>query len=138
MDPQCNNHRLYAKGLASSDVKVNVQDNDGDRAFALRVLQAKLAVGESAASSRCLHGLRTSRCTPLTGKPLCAFLFRSKPSRVRFHARIRYHGDPWGNRTPVTGVRGRCLNRLTNGPHFPTGSSVCWCTIRDSNPGPTD
>ena len=26
-------------------------------------------------------------------------------------------GDPWGNRTPVTGVRGRCLNRLTNGPH---------------------
>ena len=25
-------------------------------------------------------------------------------------------GDPWGNRTPVTGVRGRCLNRLTNGP----------------------
>ena len=27
-------------------------------------------------------------------------------------------GDPWGNRTPVTGVRGRCLNRLTNGPYF--------------------
>ena len=25
-------------------------------------------------------------------------------------------GDPWENRTPVTGVRGRCLNRLTNGP----------------------
>ena len=28
------------------------------------------------------------------------------------------NGDPWGNRTPVTGVRGRCLNRLTNGPHI--------------------
>ena len=27
-------------------------------------------------------------------------------------------GDPWGNRTPVCGVRGRRLNRLTNGP-FP-------------------
>ena len=26
MGPQCNNHRLYVKGLASSDVKVNVQD----------------------------------------------------------------------------------------------------------------
>ena len=26
MDPQCNNHRLYVKGLASSDVKVNVQE----------------------------------------------------------------------------------------------------------------
>ena len=26
------------------------------------------------------------------------------------------NGDPCGNRTRVTGVRGRCLNRLTNGP----------------------
>ena len=26
-------------------------------------------------------------------------------------------GDPWGNRTPVTAVKGRCLNRLTNGPN---------------------
>ena len=25
-------------------------------------------------------------------------------------------GDPWGNRTPVIAVKGRCLNRLTNGP----------------------
>ena len=25
-------------------------------------------------------------------------------------------GDPCGNRTRVTGVRGRCLDRLTNGP----------------------
>ena len=24
--------------------------------------------------------------------------------------------DPWGNRTPVSAVRGRCLSRLTNGP----------------------
>ena len=42
---------------------------------------------------------------------------------------VKTLGDPWENRTPVTGVRGRCLNRLTNGP---------WCTFRDSNPGPTD
>ena len=27
-------------------------------------------------------------------------------------------GDPWENRTPVIGVRGRCLNRLTNGPYL--------------------
>ena len=26
-------------------------------------------------------------------------------------------GDPYGNRTHVCGVRGRRLNRLTNGPH---------------------
>ena len=28
-----------------------------------------------------------------------------------------FRGDPWGNRTPVTAVKGRCLNRLTNGPY---------------------
>ena len=28
-------------------------------------------------------------------------------------------GDPYGNRTHVCGVRGRRLNRLTNGPWFP-------------------
>ena len=27
-----------------------------------------------------------------------------------------YFGDPRGNRTPVTAVKGRCLNRLTKGP----------------------
>ena len=38
-------------------------------------------------------------------------------------------GDSWENRTPDAAVRGRSLNRLTNEP---------WCTIGDSNPGPTD
>ena len=41
----------------------------------------------------------------------------------------RKNGDPYRIRTDVNGVRGRCLNHLTNGP---------WCTFRDSNPGPTD
>ena len=41
----------------------------------------------------------------------------------------RKFGDPYRIRTDVNGVRGRCLNHLTNGP---------WCTFRDSNPGPTD
>ena len=62
-------------------------------------------------------------------------------------------GDPWENRTPDAGVRGRSLNRLTNGPynaelqHIKKNRSeqkyICpsreiWCTIGDSNPGPTD
>ena len=29
-----------------------------------------------------------------------------------------FFGDPWENRTPVCGVRGRRLDRLTNGPHL--------------------
>ena len=34
------------------------------------------------------------------------------------HQKVRaiFHGDPYGNRTHVTAVKGRCLNRLTNGP----------------------
>ena len=42
---------------------------------------------------------------------------------------LLFCGDPYRIRTDVNGVRGRCLNHLTNGP---------WCTFRDSNPGPTD
>ena len=56
----------------------------------------------------------------------------SIPTRVTFYARhllksaykeksstsceVELFGDPCGNRTHVNGVRGRCLNRLTNGP----------------------
>ena len=56
----------------------------------------------------------------------------SIPARVTFYARhllksaykeksttsneVVLFGDPCGNRTHVNGVRGRCLNRLTNGP----------------------
>ena len=29
---------------------------------------------------------------------------------------VSFSGDPYGNRTHVTAVKGRCLNRLTNGP----------------------
>ena len=48
-------------------------------------------------------------------------------------------GDPYGNRTRVTGVRGRCLNRLTNGPHFIKHSLInSKCATRDSNPRPAD
>ena len=39
-------------------------------------------------------------------------------------------GDPYRIRTDVNGVRGRCLNHLTNGPY--------WYTLRDSNPGHPD
>ena len=48
---------------------------------------------------------------------------------TKLHACQEENGDPYRIRTDVNGVRGRCLNHLTNGP---------WCTFRDSNPGPTD
>ena len=30
---------------------------------------------------------------------------------------LRRRGDPYGTRTHVTAVKGRCLNHLTNGPY---------------------
>ena len=57
----------------------------------------------------------------------------SIPARVTFYARhllkskykeksttsneVVLFGDPYGNRTHVTAVKGPCLNRLTNGPY---------------------
>ena len=66
------------------------------------------------------------------------FSSRSKPSRVRFptfycHFSLQFTllcaltGDSWGNRTPVAGVRGRSLNRLTNEP-FTRGQRLL-CSI---------
>ena len=58
--------------------------------------------------------------------PLDCFLCAAAHCPVRFLARDTrkntpaqagvFFGDPCGNRTHVNGVRGRCLNRLTNGP----------------------
>ena len=39
-----------------------------------------------------------------------------KRKRAFFSERSFSHGDPYGNRTHVTAVKGRCLDRLTNGP----------------------
>ena len=38
-----------------------------------------------------------------------------KRADAKASALLRF-GDPYGNRTHVTAVKGRCLNRLTNGP----------------------
>ena len=36
--------------------------------------------------------------------------------RIKQEECLLIYGDPWENRTPVCGVRGRRLDRLTNGP----------------------
>ena len=54
----------------------------------------------------------------------------------------RKSGDPYRIRTDVKGVRGLCLNHLTNGPHFLLFHQPkllkSWYTFRDSNPGHPD
>ena len=44
-----------------------------------------------------------------TSTPVCQELFSTQKD---------LNGDPYRIRTDVNGVRGRCLNHLTNGPHL--------------------
>ena len=46
-------------------------------------------------------------------KSICRYLIKQKSHLKRGDFLF---GDPYGNRTHVTAVKGRCLNRLTNGP----------------------
>ena len=81
---------------------------------------------------------------PLTSKldALCAAYANPAPSRYAWRMgsgfpygspkqnekaprmRCFRFGDPYGNRTHVFAVRGRCLNRLTNGPCLSSRSSI--------------
>ena len=49
--------------------------------------------------------------------------------RVAF-ATLFFVGDPYGNRTHVTAVKGPCLNRLTNGPKMVAGIGLEPMTYR--------
>ena len=67
------------------------------------------------------EGVAAAKTAASDTPPECLIeLFDSRPmsmkkSPVQKH-RGFFHGDPYGNRTHVTAVKGRCLNRLTNGP----------------------
>ena len=67
------------------------------------------------------HGLKSVHRTLFA--PVCGLVPASSiPTQLmkqkipmRKHRDFSF-GDPYGNRTHVTAVKGRCLNRLTNGP----------------------
>ena len=57
------------------------------------------------------HGLKTCH------RHVFLTAFRFPYSKKDTHRKVCvFFGDPYGNRTHVTAVKGRCLNRLTNGP----------------------
>ena len=58
------------------------------------------------------HGLKTVHRTVF----LTAFRFPYGSPKKALAFASAFFGDPYGNRTHVTAVKGRCLNRLTNGP----------------------
>ena len=48
---------------------------------------------------------------------MMAFYYLFRTDKKEAHKCVlRFSGDPYGNRTHVTAVKGPCLNRLTNGP----------------------
>ena len=52
--------------------------------------------------------------------------------------KLFFNGDPWENRTPVCGVRGRRLDRLTNGPlRLVSGKSAVYHTLSGGTPSGT-
>ena len=102
-------------------------------------------------------GLRVGFGGTLVFAPLC---YPAKPENKLNYKLFKLpcqekNGDPYRIRTDVNGVRGRCLNHLTNGPYrltlqcgnlsFPqircapwAHLTQGWCTFTDSNRGPTD
>ena len=43
-----------------------------------------------------------------------------------------FFGDPYGTRTHVTAVKGRCLNHLTNGPKTAQPDTLFCCAVVES------
>ena len=72
-----------------------------------------------------------SRPPSIVGANVLNFCVRdgNRWTHIAINTNLFTFGDPYRIRTDVNGVRGRCLNHLTNGP---------WCTFTDSNRGPTD
>ena len=69
----------------------------------------------------CVHLPRTKKQSAglffaACGRPSCSIPRTEAPKKLPSLSWGAFFGDPCGNRTHVNGVRGRCLNRLTNGP----------------------
>ena len=69
----------------------------------------------------CVHLPRTKKQSAglffaACGRPSCSIPRTEAPKNPPSLSWGAFFGDPCGNRTHVNGVRGRCLNRLTNGP----------------------
>ena len=70
----------------------------------------------------CVHLPRTKKQSAglffaACGWPSCSIPRTEAPKKLPSLSWGAFFGDPCGNRTHVNGVRGRCLNRLTNGPY---------------------
>ena len=85
-----------------------------ERNLTHRYLLADELTGHYRVKLQCLYPDRF-RPSKIGVTPLWNFKV-NLPRRWIFSVWESLFGDPYGNRTHVTAVKGRCLNRLTNGP----------------------
>ena len=82
------------------------------RSVTQQVLSAKVCLTS-------VFGMGTGGPTPQSTPTIYALVYRAF---ILYHTDFllsrRNFGDPYRIRTDVNGVRGRCLNHLTNGPHL--------------------
>ena len=78
-------------------------------------------------NNKSLTRQRNQKLRSDTPKPRCA---QNKTQGIDCTAvdNLWKSGDPYGIRTHVIAVKGRCLNHLTKGPHF---GSPCWTWTND-------
>ena len=63
-----------------------------------------------------MQGLRLTAAKSLYSNPMGSLCHTGTKKDQPSKWMVGFFGDPYGNRTHVTAVKGRCLNRLTNGP----------------------
>ena len=144
--------RLQTSIFGRSELNFRVRNGNG---WTLALISTNLLSFEKESKQRKLHKFILEITQKLLFSPYRLFqrqvliqLLNHKVLSAYSFFQERVSGDPYGNRTHVCGVRGRRLNRLTNGPSVssfasphrdaPASRRDFWCTFRDSNPGPTD
>ena len=90
-----------------------------DELYSPQGLEPGPRVASSASSKRISR--RLNACASLCEDDILSMGFQTaqitKKTISKPCSDIVFFGDPYGNRTHVTAVKGPCLNRLTNGPY---------------------
>ena len=112
--------RLQTSIFGASELNFRVRNGNG---WTLTAINTNLLSCEQESKQRKLYAGSVSECSWVTiihglhclASVSCSLLFASKYIKLSSFCQAK-GGDPYGNRTHVCGVRGRRLNRLTNGP----------------------
>ena len=120
--------RLQPSIVGRSELNFRVRDGNG---WTLALISTNCCIATVLYSNKLLSNCqarRAARPSILHCKILPQGEFTSpeelNPSRAPEKASLFWDGDPYRIRTDVNGVRGRCLNHLTNGPCLASWGSI--------------